>query len=596
MGVKDPGVRADEQGVSGVTEVQHGRTAEPVIARRRLGDVLVARGVLDTADLDRALAAQAADPPREHRRLGRVLLDLGMVTDVQLAAALAESHGLPVYDLDDMTIDKKVARTVPKSVAERHCVLALGWAGNRLRVVVSDPVDVVALDDVRALAGAAGLEVGVAPERQVRHALEAVWSEVVDSEVMAEFISENEPEETRPEDVATESDAAAIRMVDRILAHGARLGASDIHVKPGREGMRVRMRVDGILRDVLQLPMTGYGSLVARLKIISGLNVIERRIPQDGRTRLAIDGRRMDVRVSTLPSMRGEKVVLRLLPHSTDLPSLAKLGLAEDQAEMIRKTIQMPQGFVLITGPTGSGKTNTLYAGIREVVTSDRNVITLEDPVEVELPGTTQVQIDDKVGMTFARGLRAVLRQDPDVVLVGEIRDLETAELAVRAALTGHMVLSTLHTIDAPSALTRLADMGVPVYLVSSSLTLVIAQRLVRKPCPDCAVQVAGVDPETAARLDLTPEQAAATYLEAVGCVKCDYTGYRGRMGVFETLRVTQPVRRELLSGGGEQGVREAALASGFRPLLARAIDAAVEQRTTLSEVLRVAVTTTETG
>ena len=380
------------------------RPLEPVATRRRLGDVLIARNALSPTNLERALGAQASDPPTSRRRLGQVLLDLGLVNDVQLAASLAESHGLPVYDLDLIPIDPTAARIVPRSVAQRHRVLVLGWAGRRLRVAVADPVDVVALDDVRALAGATGLEVGVAPERQVRHALENVWSEVVDSEVMQDFLEENAPETTVQQEISNENDAAAIRMVDRILAHGARLGASDIHVEPGRDGMRVRMRVDGILRDVLQLPMTGYGSLIARLKIVSNLNVIERRIPQDGRTRIAIEGKQMDVRVSTLPAMRGEKIVLRLLPHSTDLPSMNKLGLDDDQVRLIDGTIRGTQGLVLITGPTGSGKTNTLYAAIREVVTGDRNVITLEDPVEVELPGTTQVQIDDRLGMTFARG------------------------------------------------------------------------------------------------------------------------------------------------------------------------------------------------
>ncbi|MEZ5115157.1 MAG: ATPase, T2SS/T4P/T4SS family [Candidatus Nanopelagicales bacterium] len=563
-------------------------------ARRRLGDVLVDRKILTDTDLERALATQGNDQPQHRRRLGRVLMDLGLVNDVQLASALAEAHGLPVHDLQLATIDPVSARIVPRSVAERHCVLVLGWQGRRLRVAVADPVDVVALDDVRALAGATGLEVGVAPERQIRKALDDVWGEVVDDEVLKEFLSDQEPETTPQEEITSETDAAAIRMVDRFLSHGVRLGASDIHVEPGREGMRVRMRVDGILRDVLQLPMTGYGSLIARLKIISGLNVIERRVPQDGRTRIAIDGRKMDVRVSTLPSLRGEKVVLRLLPHSTDLPTMSTLGLEDDQVALLRSVVEMPQGFVLITGPTGSGKTNTLYAALHDVVRDDRNVITLEDPVEIELPGTTQVQIDDRIGMTFARGLRAVLRQDPDVVLVGEIRDLETAELAVRAALTGHLVLSTLHTMDSPAALTRLLDMDVPAYLVASSLSLVMSQRLVRVPCEYCAVEKTGVDAVTASRLGMTEEEQAGTYLEAIGCVRCDDIGYRGRTGIFETLPVTPAVRRALLRGGTEETVREAALAEGFRPLTRRGVEAALQHRTTLSEVLRVAATAVE--
>ncbi|TAK68585.1 MAG: type II/IV secretion system protein [Actinomycetota bacterium] len=565
------------------------RPVGEAIARLRLGDVLVAAGEVSEADLARALQLQASEP-QPRRRLGTVLVSLGLVDDRQIAAALARVHNLPVIGLDATRLDRAAAQLIPRGAAERHKVLVLGWNGRLLRVAVADPVDVVALDDVRTLAGAAGLDVSVAPESQIAAALETVWSEAVDQAVYDEFLKEVTPEAVEAE-TGNENDAAAIKMVDRVLAHGARLNASDIHVEPQRDGVRVRMRVDGILREVLHLPQAAYSSMVARLKIISGLNVIERRVPQDGRTRISIEGRALDVRVSTLPSLRGEKVVLRLLPDSRSLPTLDGLGMAEDQSRVLRDVLHLPQGLVLITGPTGSGKTNTLYAGISEVVDAERNVITLEDPVEVELPGSTQVQIDEKVGMTFARGLRAVLRQDPDIVLVGEIRDQETAELAIRAALTGHLVLSTLHTLDSPAALTRLTDMGVAPYLVASSLSLVLAQRLLRRPCPDCVVHEP-MPADVATRLGLTGEYATHAYPRAVGCAHCGDTGYAGRIGVFETLVVTPAVRDALLSGAGETEVRRAALATGWLPLAQRAVLAAAAGRTTIAEVLRVVATT----
>ncbi len=561
-------------------------SSAPAAPRRRLGDVLVDRGALTEEALGWALDAQSADPPRKRRRLGRVLVDLGLIDDLALALALGELHNSPVVDLDTIPPDRAAGQLIPRAVAERHKIVAIGWRGRSLQVAVADPIDVVALDDVRMLAGAAGLAVSVAPERQIALRLEQIWNDAADRAVVDQFMQEALPQSTVAEDMASDSDAAAVKMVERMLTHAARLGASDVHVEPQRDGVHVRMRVDGLMRDVLHLPIAMHGSMVARLKIISGLDMIERRIPQDGRTRLQVEGRGYDVRVSTLPSLRGETVVLRLLPNSTSLPALSELGMDIDQAEDLRRILRSSQGLVLITGPTGSGKTNTLYAGINEVVGGERNVIALEDPVEVELPGTTQVQIDEKVGMTFARGLRAVLRQDPDVVLVGEMRDTETAELAVRAALTGHLVLSTLHTLDAPAALTRLTDMGITPYLVATSLSMVVAQRLVRRPCTHCAGEE-HITPALATRLGLGGDWSQVPFRRAEGCPKCDFSGYRGRVGVFETLVVSPAVREALLDGGGETQVRSAALASGWRPLLQRAVSAAVDGRTTLAEVIR---------
>ncbi len=334
----------------------------------------------------------------------------------------------------------------------------------------------------------------------------------------------------------------------------------------------------------MSLPRSGYSALTARLKIIADLDVIERRLPQDGRGRVRVDGSRTDIRVSTLPSMHGEKVVVRLLPGATHLPLLASLGVEPDHREQLLEVTRRPQGLVLLTGPTGSGKTNTLYATISEGVDAERNVITLEDPVEIELPGITQVQVDDRIGMGFSRGLRAALRQDPDVILVGEVRDRDTAELAVRAALTGHLVLTTLHTLDAASAVTRLVDMGVPAYLVTSSLALVVSQRLVRVPCRECSEPDV---PEDSVLDSLGITDPDGDWVRAVGCPACSQSGYRGRTAVVELLQVGHDVRRALLDGEGEAGVRAAARRAGTRSLLDHGLAVARRGGTTLAEVMR---------
>ncbi len=561
-------------------------TARPSEAERvdraRLGEALVRLGLLDHHALTRALEAQLAGSGRQ--RLGRIIVELGLATERDVAHGLSVVHQLPLVDLDLEVLDLAVVRTVPRGVADRLAVIAYARHGDRLAVAVADPVDVVALDDIRALTGAAVLEIGVATASQIRAALGDAWSDGDDSDVVRDFI--HEVSEVGPVDVESDptTDPATIRMVDRLIGHAARQGASDIHVEPQRNAVRIRLRIDGVLREIMTLPRSGYSALVARLKLIAELDVIERRLPQDGRARVRVDGGLVDIRISTLPSLLGEKVVVRLLPASTHLPSLESLGLEPAHRELLLEVVSRPQGLVLLTGPTGSGKTNTLYATLAQGIDSERNVITLEDPVEIELPGITQVPVDDRIGMDFSRGLRAALRQDPDVILVGEVRDQDTAELTVRAALTGHLVLSTLHTLDAASAVTRLVDMGVPAYLVTSSLALVVSQRLVRVPCGDCAVRE---DPEPAALAALEVEDPDGEWVRAVGCPACSGSGYRGRTAIVELLEVGAEVRRALLEGGDENRVRRAARDAGTATLLDHAIAVARRGGTTLAEVVR---------
>ncbi|MCY7364983.1 MAG: Flp pilus assembly complex ATPase component TadA, partial [Frankiaceae bacterium] len=460
--------------------------------RRRIGEVLVEQGLLDQEQLRTALTAQAATPADKHRkRLGAVVIDLGLATEKEVAQALAEALALPLVDLGRTMAQPDAVRLLPRAVAERSGVLVLSSerGGGKLTVATADPTNVMALDDVKLYTGASELVVLVATDSQVRDHLARSWSLSEDSTDVHTLFEGMDTAEQELEDFSAQSVEAApiVRLVDVVLADAVRARASDVHVEPQATELRIRYRVDGLLRDVMTVPRNASAAMVSRIKIVSGLDIAERRRPQDGRAKLTVDGLTVEARISTLPTLHGEKVVIRLLPPASDVPRLDGTGLTPAQLELVNAALVQAQGLVLITGPTGSGKTNTLYAGIQQVSTPDRNIVTLEDPVEVQVAGITQVQVHERSGMTFARGLRSVLRQDPDIVLVGEVRDAETAELALKASLTGPQVLTTLHTNDAVAAVTRLVDMGVEPFLVASSLSLVLAQRLVRKPCAACA-------------------------------------------------------------------------------------------------------------
>ena len=389
--------------------------------------------------------------------------------------------------------------------------------------------------------GATELVVLVATESQVRDHLARSWSLSEDSSDVHTLFEGIDAQDEAPEEVSAQGVEAApiVRLVDVVLADAVRARASDVHVEPQAGELRIRYRVDGLLRDVMTVPRNATAAIVSRIKIVSGLDIAERRRPQDGRAKLTVDGLTVEARISTLPTLHGEKVVIRLLPRADNVPMLSRTGLTASQLELVNNALVQAQGLVLITGPTGSGKTNTLYAAIQQVSTPDRNIVTLEDPVEVQVPGITQVQVHERSGLTFARGLRSILRQDPDIVLVGEVRDQETAELALKASLTGHLVLTTLHTNDAVAAVTRLVDMGVEPFLVASSLSLVVAQRLVRRPCDACAAPYVPTA-RTLSLLGLTEaDLEGAAPRRGKGCAECGGTGYRGRTGIFEVLPVT---------------------------------------------------------
>ncbi len=558
--------------------------------RRRLGEVLVDSKVVSVDQLNSALRTQAEAPAGTRRkRLGAVVVELGFVTESQLAAALAEALSLPLVDLTQTTVDPELVRLLPQAVASRSGVLLLRRTGSSLTVACADPTNVVALDDVKLYTGVPDVLVVVAPESQLREYLARAWSLSEGSAEMSTYFDDLAPEqdETAEIDSGRADDAPLVRLVNVVLADAVRAGASDVHVQPEAKEVRIRYRVDGVLRDVMSVPRSAAAGLVSRVKVVAGLDIAERRVPQDGRTRLVVDGAKVDCRISTLPSVHGEKVVVRLQGRAESVPAIQRIGFDDEQLDGVLNNLASPQGLVLITGPTGSGKTNTLYSAINHIRTPERNIVTVEDPVEIQVPGITQMQLHERAGLTFARGLRSILRQDPDVVLVGEVRDAETAQLALEAALTGHLVLTTLHTNNAPAALTRLVDMGVEPFLVASSLSLVVAQRLLRRPCPSCLEPYVPSE-RVLQLLGLTEADLAAdTPRHGRGCPDCSGTGYKGRLGVFEVLVVTAAMRAVLLTTPTESAVAAAARAAGMTSLRGSALGKARRGETTFEEVLR---------
>ena len=552
--------------------------------RRRLGDVLVERDLITREQLGEALEVQRRQTGKNRKRLGQVIVEMGFLTERQIAEALAELLALELVDGSDLAVPLEVARLLPRQVAERAHVLVLGRTNEGLRVATADPTNVVALDDVRAYTGSSSLSIVVATESMIQEQIARIYS-------MAEDAKSADAAATAAEDamlVKAADQAPTVQLVNQILSDAVRLGASDVHIEQQQDGVWIRMRIDGVLRDIMRVPKGAAPALVSRLKIVSSLDIAERRLPQDGRMRFVAKGISLEARVSTMPAMHGEKVVIRILPDATNVTPLDGLGMEPQQLKELVAAASSAQGLILITGPTGSGKTNTLYSLLSQFSDRTKNVTTLEDPVEVQLPGITQVQINERAGLTFARGLRSMLRQDPDVVLVGEIRDTETAKLALEASLTGHLVLTTLHTNSAAAAVTRLVEMGIEPFLVASSLSLVVAQRLVRVPCASCA-QPYFPPIEVLERLGMTREALdGATPIRGLGCTECNQSGYRGRVGVFEVLPVTQQIRETVLKRPTEAAVAREAEATGLMSLRYAALTKAWRGETTFEEVARV--------
>jgi len=561
------------------------RPAEAAPVRRRLGDLLLSDGLLDEAQLEHALGNRMVIEGRRER-LGQTVVRLGMVSELMVGRALARQLGLPFAEEADLVVDDATAALLSPAIAERHRILPLRRDGDTLVVACSDPTDILALDDVRLSSRSRRVRAVVSTPTLLGAAIRRVYGFEGRATELLDAISADE--EQADDDAAQPDDGPVVRLAEGILSEAIKTGASDVHIEPGPAGTVVRYRTDGVLHQVMTVPRGKAGALLSRLKLMSGMDIAERRRPQDGRAAFRGDGQKVDLRVSSLPSLHGEVIVIRLLRKGGERVSLPQIGFTERDLAAVLDAVERPQGLILITGPTGSGKTSTLYSFLEHLADEEHNIITLEDPVEYELGGINQTQINERIGFSFAKALRTVLRQDPDIVMVGEIRDPETAELALQASLTGHLVYSTLHTNNAPSAMIRLRDLDVPSYLVSSSLTLVMAQRLARRVCAACA-EPSRPDDRLLAQLHLTARDLeGATPREGRGCSACLDSGYRGRHGVFEVLRIDAAVRELIAANASESSIRRAGRMAGMRTLREDGIRLALAGVTTLEEVLRV--------
>jgi type IV pilus assembly protein PilB len=554
----------------------------PADGPKALGAMLCERGLLSDAQLQAAILRQQ----QTGRRLGHVLVELGMVTAEAVLEALSLQMGVPTVRINAFTVNTDAINALPEKVARRHTAFPLQKVGTTLMVALASPKNLGALDDLRFACGC---------EIQTVLALEDEIVNAIDRYYRDEWVPAATPEDgagsVRIESVATQwlqrdeaAERSAVSMLERVIGRAAKEGASDIHFEPRQEDFRIRFRVDGTFRDVALLPMELAPALVARVKVLAGMDIAEHRLPQDGRFSASVEDRRLDLRSSTYPTVHGEKAVLRLLDHSGLGRRLDGVGMRGAVLETMRELIHRPEGIVLITGPTGSGKTSTLYASLLELVETGKNIVTIEDPVEYALPGVNQGQTNDKAGFTFAKGLRALLRQDPDVIMVGEIRDGETLETAIEASLTGHLVLSTLHTNSAIATIARLVEMDLEPYLLASSVLGIVAQRLVRRICVTCRTEV-----QTAPALRaMFRAGGPQSFFRGVGCRDCRGTGFRGRIGIFEMLRMTGEVNTLILERAPDARLFEAARRAGLTSLREECLSLVEQGETTLEEVLRV--------
>ena len=497
--------------------------------KKRLGDILVQAGKINQSDLMSALKKQALSG----RRLGEILVDEGLVSENDILSVLELQLGIKKVNLDSIDIDENAIRSVSESIARKHNILPIKIEGNDIYIAMSDPFNLMAVEDVKVVTG---LNVKKVLEKKdsISKAIKNFYTKQY-AEKVAQDLVQKEKENTKKKQEEKQvselekatANAPVVKLVDTIIQNSIRMGASDVHVEPFENEVRVRARVDGSLQNMLSIPKESQNTLITRIKILANLNIAEKRIPQDGRILTNIDGKAVDLRVSILPTVNGEKVVIRILSKDSSLMNKESLGMRKDDMKKLEQILQNPFGIILVTGPTGSGKSTTLYAVLNELNTIDKNIITVEDPVEFMVDGINQVNVNAKAGLTFASGLRSILRQDPDIIMVGEIRDGETAEIAIRAAITGHVVLSTLHTNDAPSSVARLVDMGIEPYLISTSVTGIIAQRLVRKVCTKCAKKYYASEYEKRILGRDSDEKIILTKGE--GCPHCNGTGYKGR-------------------------------------------------------------------
>ncbi|WP_437790089.1 type IV-A pilus assembly ATPase PilB [Sorangium sp. So ce693] len=557
----------------------------------RLGELLVREKLISLQQLRQAQEEQR----KTGQNLGYALAKLGYISDGEITSFLSTQYRVPAVALDEYEIDAEVSRLVSRDVCEKHKIIPISRSGTALVVAMADPTNLHAIDDIKFLTGF-NVEPVVASETGITEAIERAYNVGPSyDEVLSEFGEEEVGFQVEADDVnVLELEKAAegapvVRLVNAILLNAIKKGASDIHVEPYEKKLRVRYRIDGVLMEEMQPPIKLKNAIASRLKIMSSLDIAERRLPQDGRIKLKMGrGREMDFRVSVLPTIWGEKIVLRLLDKSNLQLDMVKLGFDPKPLADFKWAIGQPWGMVLVTGPTGSGKTTTLYSALSELNQIGSNISTAEDPVEYNLHGINQVQMHDDIGLNFAMSLRSFLRQDPDIIMVGEIRDFETAEIAVKAALTGHLVLSTLHTNDAPSTISRLLNMGVEPFLITASVNLVLAQRLARKICSDCRVPLK-VDARVLLDFGFTEQQVArAELVRGAGCKTCNGSGYKGRVALYEVMRFTDALKEMVLQGASTAELKAAAIKGGMLTLRMSGIEKVLAGVTTTEEVGRV--------
>jgi type IV pilus assembly protein PilB len=565
----------------------------------RLGEILVKENLITTEQLKKALEHQR----HNGGKLGSVLMKLGYITDDQITGVLSRQYGVPSINLKYYEVDQNVIKLIPQDTAVRYQIVPLSRVGSTLTIAMTDPTNVFAMDDIKFMTGF-NVEPVVASESAISEAIAKFYGDTSNDEALSQVMKDLADQEEADLELSSDQedlDAAAlekaaeeapiIKLVNLVLTDAVKRGASDIHVEPYETDLRVRFRIDGMLQSVMSPPFKLKDAITSRMKIMAKLDISEKRLPQDGRIMIKYrqDGKRkeLDFRVSTVPTLYGEKVVLRLLDKENLRLDMTKLGFEPDSLAKFERQILKPYGMVLVTGPTGSGKTNTLYSSVSRLNTLDTNIMTAEDPVEFQLNGINQVQMKEQIGLNFAAALRAFLRQDPNIILVGEIRDFETAEIAVKAALTGHLVLSTLHTNDAPSTISRLMNMGIEPFLVATSVNLICAQRLVRRICSNCKEQV-DVPQQALIDAGFPPEEAKTTKIyKGKGCSVCNKGGYKGRAGLYEVMEINDELRELILVGASALELKKKAIEQGMFTLRRSGLVKVAAGITTIEEVLR---------
>ncbi|QZY57591.1 GspE/PulE family protein [Crassaminicella profunda] len=549
--------------------------------RQRLGELLIQKGKLSKEELDEALYIQV----REGKKIGQILVEKQYVTVEDILDALSIQLNIEKVNLSQVQISDKILKNIPIEIAQKYDLIPFDEQDGSIYVAMSDPDNLLAVDDVRLITGK-NVKKFIASGNDIKSAIERSYKKISGDQALEDLKKEYGIDIGKEEVVVSNAEvdnAPAVRLANSILSQAIEMKASDIHIEPFEEEVLVRYRIDGALMEHMVLPQSIYDAVSTRFKIIGSMDIAEKRIPQDGRIAMEFNGKDYDFRVSSLPTVYGEKIVMRILDKNAALVERAKLGFTDYENKLISRILKMPNGILLVTGPTGSGKTTTLYSFLSEMNTPDKNIITIEDPVEYMLNRINQVQVNSKAGLTFAAGLRSMLRQDPDVIMLGEIRDEETAQIAVRASITGHFVLSTLHTNDAPSSITRLIDMGIESYLAADAVVGIIAQRLVRRLCPHCKESYTPDEGEK----ELLKEYGVSTLYRAKGCKECNDTGYAGRRGIHEVLMMDIDLRNAIETGKTSDEIREIAIRGGMMTLFENCKTLVLEGETTTNELVK---------